>query len=303
MSNGNILPTIRKTQAELVATDRVVRVHAGDAIVSFSTPDGTISAEGYARALAELEAQLCAELGIPERLFEVVAPIAEVTDEEALAAFEEYVEAQTGVADHIYPVVVRNEDGTYTGRYALIDSDGGSEDPIDNEVANGNVEWVRFNNGTEQVQWFLDQANELGLLDEDGDRSAVEFTEVIAKLNERPGKRSYLVERYEHGQVRYSIIGTGPQCQWDTAPSVAVLTLNTENVCGAGAPDEQYDAAAKAILDEYNSWCNGDVYGVAQATFTVVSTADEVAAAIASSEECWGYIGTEYTETVVKIGL
>lgn len=46
---------------------------------------------------------------------------------------------------------------------------------------------------------------------------------------------------------------------------------------------------AKSVLDEYQKWCNGEVYGV------VIETFDEDGEHI-DTESCWGFIGDEYAE-------
>lgn len=48
---------------------------------------------------------------------------------------------------------------------------------------------------------------------------------------------------------------------------------------------------AKALIEEYNAWCNGDVYGVC------VYVIDRITGERIEEDECWGYIGTDYAES------
>lgn len=50
-----------------------------------------------------------------------------------------------------------------------------------------------------------------------------------------------------------------------------------------------------AILEEYVNWCNGDVYGCCVETFKKIGEDDDAWESI-SSDECWGFIGSEYAE-------
>jgi hypothetical protein len=100
--------------------------------------------------------------------------------------------------------------------------------------------------------------------------------------------RVFVVECYEHTLVHYSPIGTVnyPDHQWDVRPSGVIIV-----------PDDVTDPLefAKATLDEYSSWRNGDVWGVisreVDADGNLVPDA---------SDECWGYIGSEYAESEAR---
>lgn len=52
---------------------------------------------------------------------------------------------------------------------------------------------------------------------------------------------------------------------------------------------------ADAVLNEYESWCNGDCWGIVNAVF------DETGGLI-SEDSCWGYIGREYAEEELDSG-
>jgi hypothetical protein len=113
------------------------------------------------------------------------------------------------------------------------------------------------------------------------------------------GNVKLLVQRYSHGLDHYSIDRS------KTYPQHAHST----GVCGVFTPcsDAQDTYKAKvasvgeelamealikdsnSILDEYSSWCNGDVYGVIVQTWEVEG---QHVRAI-SSDEVWGYIGSD----------
>jgi len=110
--------------------------------------------------------------------------------------------------------------------------------------------------------------------------------------NEHGAERVFLVDKYEHGGVAYSLAATVgyPDAQWDVASSCCVLVV----------PDDVTDPRAYAVgmLDTYTSWCNGDVYGIVSCTVTPDGTVSE-------RSECWGFIGHEHAEESLKweIGL
>jgi hypothetical protein len=230
----------------------------------------------------------------------------EVEQFEVVRALEDVLKGERGWAENIDVAVEVTEDGTIVGRWALIDDSGCADNPIELDESNGNIEWISFDNGHERNEWIWEQAEALGvdLTDDGADSVGVAFARVLtARDAQTPNRRSYAVERYEHGLVRYALLGRGYQCQWDTAPGVAVLTLITDNICGPDATDEQYDEAAKAILDEYTSWCNGDVYGFARAPLTVtVDEDDEVTVELGEVDSVWGNIGSEWAEQAIASG-
>lgn len=67
-------------------------------------------------------------------------------------------------------------------------------------------------------------------------------------------------------------------------------TLGTGDI---GWAAERY---AAGVLEEYVSWCNGDVYGCCVETFKQVGTEDEPEWESVDRDECWGFVGSEYAE-------
>jgi hypothetical protein len=102
----------------------------------------------------------------------------------------------------------------------------------------------------------------------------------------------FLVDKYEHGGVHYSIANTAnyPDRQWDVAGSCGVLWIP------ADVPDPR--AYAVGVLDTYNAWCNGEAYGLVTCTVAPDGTVSE-------ESEVWGYIGHEYATESLKwdVGL
>lgn len=125
------------------------------------------------------------------------------------------------------------------------------------------VEWIIFRNGHQRDLW----------------REENEAT----YWEQYPG-RVFWVERYEHSLVRYALMGESSHVdrQWDVAPGVAVIVIPEDFT-------PPYDDVARNSLEEYTSWCNGDVYGIVHVWLNPDGTPDE-------DESCWGYIGREYAE-------
>ena len=94
-------------------------------------------------------------------------------------------------------------------------------------------------------------------------RSEMDRDEAIEALKEK-GHIPFIVDRYKHGLVHYSISNTGgyPDRQFDVAPSgVYVLDEITEQMLKDGDINEdQAKEIANRTLDDYSSFCNGDVY-------------------------------------------
>jgi len=72
---------------------------------------------------------------------------------------------------------------------------------------------------------------------------------------------------YEHGSCVWSLAGEGPRDRFDSVPLAGVL-----EIVGDGPrlfkTREMREKAARAFLDEYTRWCNGEVY------YIVVSDTD-----------------------------
>ena len=116
---------------------------------------------------------------------------------------------------------------------------------------------------------------------------------------------------YEHSGIAYSVSGTGMQCRWDTSRCAAVWVPDDEALDNikssvlheAGAetlsPEKlkslmqakarQY---CKGVLEDYNNWANGWVYGVVSYVIDR-ETGERIEE---HDSEVWGYLGSEYAE-------
>ena len=107
--------------------------------------------------------------------------------------------------------------------------------------------------------------------------------------------RFFWVERYEHGLVRYALTNESSAVdrQWDVAPACAYLVLDDEWF-GGDVTTEQLTEVARSLLEEYTSWCNGDVYGIVHTTVDVTTGAE------ITTDSCWGFIGSDYAEAEAR---
>lgn len=188
----------------------------------------------------------------------------------------------------------RRPDGKIVVSYLAGDWDGRADDPLAEDEA---VEFTLFNNGGERDRWIDDNlrnCTECGYPaddhdpDCDGYRAPTEWPALFA------AKRAHWVERYEHGQVRYALTNESSQVdrQWDVAHGVGVLLLDCD---WDGTPDELTEIA-RSLLDNYTSWCNGDVWGICHFVIDP-DTGEEL-----EDDACWGYIGSDHAEEELKSG-
>ena len=82
----------------------------------------------------------------------------------------------------------------------------------------------------------------------------------IEKLGLLLGKgwEVFEIEKYEHSFVQFGLAGTF-SCPWDTTRGQYAIAISKE----VQNPEE----FAKVILEEYSSFCNGEVFGVVTATY------------------------------------
>lgn len=117
-------------------------------------------------------------------------------------------------------------------------------------------------------------------------------------------KLFYLVDKYEHGIVHFSISGTQsyPDQRWDVAQGCAIFVpcdyIQQEYKKLAKKTNKEeaklhFVADSNSVLDNYSDWCNGEVYGY---SVTVFNTKGEEL----ENDECWGFIGYQYAEAEKK---
>lgn len=116
---------------------------------------------------------------------------------------------------------------------------------------------------------------------------------VLWLRNKLKAKTAFFLSYYEHGLCRWPLSGEGPHCQWDSV-DVAGLLLWEGKAKDLHPLPQPRVAAARAFLEEYTDWCNGECYWY---SIEDADTGEEV-------DSCGGFIGwdavreaiTEYTE-------
>lgn len=125
-----------------------------------------------------------------------------------------------------------------------------------------------------------------------GNPGAIHYTSDVEGwlegVNDDSGLTVFAVDVYQHGNIMFSLSGTGPQCQFDTARGGACIAIPNDFT--------DSESAASSILAEYTAWCNGDVYGL------VEMKRDPATGQWAEGDSVWGFYGWEHMETVVKEG-
>jgi hypothetical protein len=128
-------------------------------------------------------------------------------------------------------------------------------------------------------------------------RSQDQVDETMKKLN-KTSKLFYMVDKYDHSSVHYSVSQSGsyPDERWDVSRGVAVIVpcddvqsqyKKYKKEHGEVEAFKQFIKDTNGVLDEYSKWCNGDTYGYQVKTF-------DKTGAEKSDDACWGFIGSEY---------
>jgi len=66
------------------------------------------------------------------------------------------------------------------------------------------------------------------------------------------------VDKYEHSSVAFALAGSF-SCPWDTTRGVYALAVSNDF--------SEPELTARQVLEEYTSWCNGDVFSVVVAEY------------------------------------
>jgi hypothetical protein len=119
------------------------------------------------------------------------------------------------------------------------------------------------------------------------------------------GKVALIVNKYEHGNVHYSVAGTVAyhHGSWDSAPRAVFVPCDYvqeqyQKKVAAGEPEAEIEAWLKkdsnGILDEYSTWCNGGTYCIVSETWEF----DENTGALTYQdyEVMGGYIGLDVAD-------
>lgn len=140
----------------------------------------------------------------------------------------------------------------------------------------------------------------------ENDESAGELTlfrskdhyESIMKDLKKSKKLFYLVDKYEHGNVHYSVASSSsyPDQQWDVSSGCGVF-IPCQDVQDSYKKIKRKEGESEAftyfvkdsnsVLDEYSKWCNGEVYGYSVVVY-------DKQGMVLEEDECWGFIGEEY---------
>lgn len=111
-------------------------------------------------------------------------------------------------------------------------------------------------------------------------------------------KLVYLVDKYDHGSVHYSVAQTQnyPDQRFDVAHGKAVFIpcdyiqkeyKKYKKEHGEVQAYKQFLKDINSVLDDYSKWCNGEVYGYQ--VFELDKKGNQV-----SEDACWGFVGHEY---------
>lgn len=170
-------------------------------------------------------------------------------------------------AEHIDPLVREREDGNFDVYYASYDDDASDYEFMEGDKLEG------FSSAYERDAFIESQ-----------------LTDGVSPDN------IFVVERFDHGSVRYSPLAswsewtadTRPERQrvsdqWDAAPSHVYVAGESVNPA----------AQAKGILDDYTMWANGENYIVHRSTVTPEGEALD-------SDAIHGFVGAESAEEAVR---
>lgn len=127
-------------------------------------------------------------------------------------------------------------------------------------------------------------------------RSVGDRDDYVAEQKEA-GRVCFIVNKYQHGQVHYSVAGTRsyPDMRWDVSPCGVFTPCeeNQERFKRGDVTEAQLIEWANQTLDTYSDYCNGATYGCCVDTFEV--QADGSFEKI-EDEACWGLIGHEQSQ-------
>jgi len=135
--------------------------------------------------------------------------------------------------------------------------------------------------GQGELKEFISQAQVDAFLAEGWEADGV-------KLTHEDGRVGYLIDRYEHGGVHYSVADTRqyPDQRWDVARKCGVYFPDKEMLGGWAAEADVLDDANR-LLAEYSRWRNGEVYVVRCETFAVEAGVVEAQ----EYDSCGGIVG------------
>lgn len=137
--------------------------------------------------------------------------------------------------------------------------------------------------------------------DDDGSGTFKKFSSVDSRdeflATLKKSSLFYLVDKYEHGNVHYSISNTQnyPDQRWDVSHGCAVYIpcdyiqdeyKKAKKKMTVAEAKDKFIKDSNSVLDSYSDYCNGEVYGYSVVTY------DKQGKSL-SEDECWGFIGNK----------
>lgn len=129
----------------------------------------------------------------------------------------------------------------------------------------------------------------LGLSPQLGDDGlpTVDDADLRAKLD---SGLAFFCSYYEHGLCRWSLIGEGPRCPWDSIRVAGLLVWDHAEADMGAKTHEDRARDARVFLETYTAWCNGETYW-----YRVEDAAGNVV------DSCGGFVGPDVTYMIESI--
>jgi hypothetical protein len=128
--------------------------------------------------------------------------------------------------------------------------------------------------------------------------NSIDYDEAVAIL--KSDKDAVALSYFEHGRCLWGVAGTMdgmPDFNWDGTSFAGVWIpddcVRESFTKGKTSRKQWMREQAAVACKEYTNWSNGDVFGVCVDTFN--SEGEQI-----EDDACWGYIGSEYAESVLK---
>jgi len=175
--------------------------------------------------------------------------------------------------------IVKTKTG-FEARYLVQDED--VQNPLENDEGLGDIyHWKDM--GREELKKYCEA---LGY--------DIETHEEIHK----PNPDAVKIDKYEHGNIFYSVEGEGTQCRWDTSHGWAVwlpnkVLLEELKKYKGQARRKKCIEFARQACEAINQWQNGDVYCIVKETYNAEK--EQV-----NYDIIGGYFGYKYAVEALK---
>lgn len=115
---------------------------------------------------------------------------------------------------------------------------------------------------------------------------------------------AFFLSYYEHGQCLWSLqneLPAGAQCPWDSVGTAGLLIWE-ENESDLNDSLEDRTADARAFIERYTMWCNGEVYGyTVDAVKDCPSCGQEEDVDLPDLPSCGGYYANDIEGMVIDM--